>query len=383
MISEGDAQFEDTFPVSSESWDDYAVDIGDWEHANRVKYIEIGFVALNTDIPVWNGKFFIDHISGIEKAETDAALQSLSISNGVLQPAFSADVLAYQVTVPNHVARVNVTATAAGDHATLTVNGKSTASGAASDDIVLPVGTSNIQIKVTAENGLVQDYSIAVTRQGTSSVPPVTITVPEAPAQPDTDQPETEIEEPIIPNPIEVQFTDLDGHWAREAILRAVGLEFVKGYPDATFKPNQQLTRQEFAIMIVNVLQLEGEGIELPFTDASSIPNWSKGAISTALKAGIIKGYTDGSFRPNAIISREEMTVMLANAAGFIDLESKATDFADDSFISSWSKGAVSLMREMGMIRGKLNNYFDPKGSATRAEAVSVLLNLYDYNHQQ
>ncbi|WP_219835402.1 S-layer homology domain-containing protein [Paenibacillus sp. R14(2021)] len=171
-------------------------------------------------------------------------------------------------------------------------------------------------------------------------------------------------------------FSDVAGHWAEQGIKEAVGAGFVKGYPDGTFKPNQTVTRAEFAVMLANALQLHGDGAKLTFKDSAEIGDWAREAIASAVKAGIIHGYEDGTFRPNAVITRAEMATMIATATG-LKIEADAdTGFADDAGIPAWARGGVALVKETGIVQGKGGNRFAPQDHATRAEAVTVLLNL-------
>ena len=101
-------------------------------------------------------------------ASSDADLSALSVSDGTLDPAFSPDVTDYAVTVGNDVTEITVTATASDDAATLTVGGAASASGAASAPVALAVGTTQIDIVVTAEDGTTKTYAIAVTREPSS-----------------------------------------------------------------------------------------------------------------------------------------------------------------------------------------------------------------------
>ncbi|MCC3372633.1 InlB B-repeat-containing protein [Cohnella sp. REN36] len=172
------------------------------------------------------------------------------------------------------------------------------------------------------------------------------------------------------------KFGDVSGHWAEAKIRKAVDAGFVSGYANGTFKPNQTVTRAEFAVMLAKALKLHGEADSLNFSDQDKIGSWAKDAVAQAVQAGILRGFEDGSFRPGAAVSRAEMAAMIANALGR-PLEANAeTGFADDKDIPAWAKGAVSALRKLGLAEGKGANRFDPSGKMTRAEAVNVLLNL-------
>ena len=185
---------------------------------------------------------------------------------------------------------------------------------------------------------------------------------------------------PTTENPADqatdVAFSDIAGHWAEASIKQAVNNGIVKGFTDGTFKPNQIVSRAEFAVMLINALKPQGAGADLTFTDTAKIGAWAKEAVAQAVKAGMISGYEDGSFRPDAKITRAEMAKMIANALK-LSVESDATtDFADDMDIPTWAKGAVAAMKSLGIVAGTGNNRFNPDAPTTRAEAVTVLLKM-------
>ncbi|REE90655.1 S-layer family protein [Paenibacillus taihuensis] len=184
----------------------------------------------------------------------------------------------------------------------------------------------------------------------------------------------------IDPPPLSLK--DVAGHWAETNIKRAINSGIVAGYPDGTFAPNRTVTRAEFAVMLMNTLKPISEGVTFDFTDKTQIGSWAQQAVAQAVQAGIVHGYKDGSFRPNAEITRAEIVAMIANALKLNTTSVRATGFADDKNIPSWVRGAVTEVRELGLIEGKNNNIFDPAGDATRAEAVTILLRMWDYLKQ-
>jgi hypothetical protein len=163
-----------------------------------------------------------------------------------------------------------------------------------------------------------------------------------------------------------IRFADVAGHWAEKNINAAVAAGIVNGYADGTFRPDAAVTRAEFA------------GAELTFADAAEIGAWAATAVAQSVEAGIAAGYDDGRFRPAANITRAELAVMIARALG-VDIEagaSASTGFADDGDIPVWAKGAVSAVRQSGIVQGRSDNRFAPDATATRAEAVTTILNL-------
>ncbi|OMF24545.1 hypothetical protein BK133_22775 [Paenibacillus sp. FSL H8-0548] len=174
----------------------------------------------------------------------------------------------------------------------------------------------------------------------------------------------------------ESSFSDIAGHWGEANIKQAVQQGIVKGYPEGTFRPNATVTRAEFTVMLMNALKLDEEGTPLRFTDEQKIGAWAKTAIAQSVKAGITSGYNDGSFRPSASISRAELAVMVARAYGAALQATASTGFADDSDIPVWAKSAIALVKESGIVSGQGGNRFVPNANATRAEAVTIILNL-------
>jgi hypothetical protein len=96
----------------------------------------------------------------------------------------------------------------------------------------------------------------------------------------------------------------------------------------------------------------------------------------TRSKQVFIKVYQDGTFRPDAVITRAEMAAMIANALGQSTAANTATGFADDKDIPAWAKASVAYVKQAGIVQGKGDNQFAPQDHATRAEAVTVLLNM-------
>jgi len=177
-------------------------------------------------------------------------------------------------------------------------------------------------------------------------------------------------------NATKINFSDVSGHWAEASIKQAVSEGIIKGYSDGTFKPNHNVTRAEFTVMLMNAMKPQDADTALTFTDSAKIGAWAQKAIAQAVQAGIIKGYSDGTFRPNAVITRAEMAVMLANALGQSGGKDAIAGFADDKDIPAWAKGSVAFVKQANIVQGKGNNKFAPQDQASRAEAVTVLLKL-------
>ncbi|MGG4046272.1 Ig-like domain-containing protein [Paenibacillus favisporus] len=179
----------------------------------------------------------------------------------------------------------------------------------------------------------------------------------------------------VISSPAE--FSDISGHWAEASIKQAASTGIVTGYPDGTFKPGKTVTRAEFAVMLVNTLGIKKPGAELTFIDSASIGAWAQNAVAQVVQLGMMKGYENGTFRPNEEITRAEIAVTITNALAQISKETPEAGFADDSEIPDWAKGSAAFLKQTGIMLGKDGNRFAPQEAATRAEAVTVLLNMF------
>ncbi|MFC4305284.1 S-layer homology domain-containing protein [Cohnella boryungensis] len=184
------------------------------------------------------------------------------------------------------------------------------------------------------------------------------------------------VSEATTPAEPETSFSDIAGHWAEASIKQAVKEGIVNGYVDGTFKPGSTVTRAEFTVMLMKVLKPQAEAVSPTFTDMATIGGWAQKAVAQAVQSGIIKGYPDDSFRPNAEMTRSEVAVLIAKALSLAVESNTATGFADDKEIPTWAKGAVAEVKKLGIVQGRGDNHFAPHDPVTRAEAVTVLLKM-------
>lgn len=179
-----------------------------------------------------------------------------------------------------------------------------------------------------------------------------------------------------IPQPITPLLSDLGQHWAKATIELLVGQGIISGYPDGTFKPNQTITRAEFVALLVRALKLEPTGSGKIFGDTTD--HWARDTIAIAGSYGIVSGYDENTFGPNNPITREQMAVMAVKAIKLTSVSSVSEEikFIDNRQISSWAKSSVSAAVKKRIMVGYPDNSFKPQGTATRAEAASVIHNL-------
>lgn len=173
--------------------------------------------------------------------------------------------------------------------------------------------------------------------------------------------------------PAFAQASDVGGHWAEATIHKWVDKGFILGYPDGTFRPDNLVTRAEF-MALANRSFGFSETAEVNVSDVST-KDWFYREISRALAVGYIKGYGDGTIRPYNHVTREEIAVMIAR---MLNLNLAAIDettnvFSDTGDRPDWSRKAIAAIAAKGFIRGNPNGAFEPLRAATRAEAVAIL----------
>ncbi|EOS54129.1 SwmB domain-containing protein [Paenibacillus barengoltzii] len=178
-------------------------------------------------------------------------------------------------------------------------------------------------------------------------------------------------------------FSDTTKHWARADINELASRLIVTAASGSKFEPEKKITRAEFAVYIAKGLGLTGdESYARRFPDVSS--GTTAAYIGAAAKAGIINGNTDGTFKPNSNITREQMALMMVRAmeyAGYNTSMNGAsaatlTKFKDAAKIQS--KDTVAKAVKEGIIQGITTNTFQPQGNATRAQAAVMLKRVLD-----
>ncbi len=110
-------------------------------------------------------------------------------------------------------------------------------------------------------------------------------------------------------------FTDVKGHWAEPYISALVGKGIIGGYPDGTFRPEARISRAEICSVISRAMDLSAGSIKNSFPDIEG--HWAKSDIQLIASNGIVTGYTDGNFRPNASANRAEVSVIIYRMLAF------------------------------------------------------------------
>lgn len=172
-------------------------------------------------------------------------------------------------------------------------------------------------------------------------------------------------------------FTDIKGHWAQSIIDNLYSKGVVKGVSDTEFRPDDIVTRAEFTALAVNALALEPGNDAVVFSDVSE-GDWFASVVKTAASLGIVSG-SNGAFRPNDAISREEAAKICCTLIKYIGYDESGTQtktFSDAADISSWAVDYVDKACAAGIMQGDAEGGFRPLGTATRAESAAIVSRL-------
>jgi hypothetical protein len=181
------------------------------------------------------------------------------------------------------------------------------------------------------------------------------------------------------------QFLDISSHWAKEDIEHMLSLGIVKGKTPQTFAPDLNINRAEFAALVLRALEPQIEFYSEIKTDEFIDINedaWYKDIVYTAVEIGL---FADESnyFRPEESITREEMAKVIVSAYRFAGGKEQipligADVFEDKNKISDWAIPYVGIAYEVDLIKGINEKEFAPQDEVTRAQGVVVIKRLLD-----
>lgn len=193
-------------------------------------------------------------------------------------------------------------------------------------------------------------------------------------------QPQKPIEEEVV-----LPFTDTENHWAQEAITYCYAKGLMAGTDETTFAPDLTTSRG----MIVTILYALEENPTvsggMAFVDVNE-EAWYADAAAWAYEIGIVSGYGDGFFGPDDEITREQMALILMNYARYKGYSTKKANdldkFSDAGEINAWALDALRWANAEGMMSGRGEDTIAPLVTATRAEAATILMRFLE-NHAE
>jgi len=195
----------------------------------------------------------------------------------------------------------------------------------------------------------------------------------------------TESEEKPVGEIEEIVFTDITEEYkfAETAIYELAKKGIIKGVGDGKFAPGEEFTRAQFCTIMVQALGYEIGEYSNSFKDVNA-NDWFAPYVEAAVREGLFAGYTDGTFRPNQKISREELATVVGRAAvlaGKVEQEKmnkfvmEKSNFEDKGEVSSWAANQVAWLEAQGVFKGVAEGKFEPKKVVNRAEAALIVYN--------
>ncbi len=169
-------------------------------------------------------------------------------------------------------------------------------------------------------------------------------------------------------------YKDVQGYWGEPYISGLASRGIIGGFPDGSFKPNDQITRAQFAAIAAKALSVPSAGASATFRDVPS-RHWAANVISSVSSAGLVTGFPDGTFRPEDKITRAQALVILAKALkNAAPNANELNSYSDASQVPNWAQQSVSIAAGGHIIV----NYPDPSlirpiDFATRGEVAALM----------
>lgn len=174
-----------------------------------------------------------------------------------------------------------------------------------------------------------------------------------------------------------VNFADVQtNHWALNTIQILAAKHLIQGVSASEYQPNRMITRAEFVKLAANALNLQDKG-KLAFTDVAA-DAWYYEDLAKMVKAGLVNGRTADHFEPSAMISRQEIVMILMRAYKLENgttLSNDGISFSDEASIAPWALESVKGAAALGLVQGRSGGSFAPNDPATRAETAQFILN--------
>ena len=168
-------------------------------------------------------------------------------------------------------------------------------------------------------------------------------------------------------------FSDINGHWAKTYIQKAVSLGIVNGYQDGTFRPDNNVTRAEFTRMLNTAVGNTGF-TSASFTDVST-EQWFYTDVCKGVAAAFINGYEDGSFGPDNTITRQEAAVILARIVPANGMAKSVESFSDAAEVADWARFSMEKIFGKGYMTGA-DNMLTPTAYLTRGQAAKIIVEI-------
>ena len=185
----------------------------------------------------------------------------------------------------------------------------------------------------------------------------------------------------IDPYNVGHKFTDIQDYWGATYVDFLYNADITTGYSDGTFRPNQNISRAQFAVMLYRYLKLDESkyaSVNLPFADLGSIPAYAIPAVKALYTEGVITGSEKNGrlyFNPDSALTRAQAAAMIgrtqAKGYALADLT-----FSDSASIPAYAAYYIRAMVGQGVISGYSDGTFKPHSNITRGQMAKILYNL-------
>jgi len=179
------------------------------------------------------------------------------------------------------------------------------------------------------------------------------------------------------PSFAQTTFTDVSSnYWAAQFIQELSQRGVIAGFPDGSFRPEEAVTRAQFAAMVNKAFQKAPQRQAIRFVDVPS-NYWASSAIQQAYTIGFLSGYPGNRFEPNQAIPRQQVLVSLANGLEYTansNVESTLQYFNDASGIASYARSPIAAATEQQIVVNYPNvRFLNPNATATRAQVAAFI----------
>ncbi|WP_339196315.1 S-layer homology domain-containing protein [Solibacillus sp. FSL R5-0449] len=175
---------------------------------------------------------------------------------------------------------------------------------------------------------------------------------------------------------VKAPFTDIQNHWSKDYIDVAYAKGIMNGYEDGTFQPNANMTRAQAISVISRAFGLTAKN-KAPFKDISHYAPQTQNAIAAAYEAGLIKD-NNGEFNPQGKITRSQLALILMRLStvqtGQQYIPAKQAPFHDIANYNDEAQLAITFLYDTGLVQGSSATTFSPQGNVTRAQAAKILV---------
>lgn len=189
-------------------------------------------------------------------------------------------------------------------------------------------------------------------------------------------------------------FNDLVGHWSEANIMYLYGKGIISGYTPTEFMPDRQITRAEFAAIVCRMTGINTDEGTASYSDA--VGHWAENVIAAATRHGYMVGYDDGTFKPDAAMTREQIIAVLLRAKylgeGFdgsgqelierivqntgVDLSAVNVGFSDFDQTSEWARDYIKAAYALNFVSGYSDGTIRPQALGTRSEAIVLAMRI-------